>query len=334
LWYFRSNWTTGNGTTGRNSYRQKDGGFLKYLHHYNDFIEKENCWSWRNFLSASNSEEWKAMRKETMIWSLNKHETKTYMEDDLFRGYLNNLVMDSRQNLHLVLEDARLNPSTQLHSVLDTGCIGHISIFRYSFTEFPSCRTVRTLHLHSSKLEILGSYENMDCLELFDNSTLRSIGKMEKLLSLSLRTADGCYLFSLEQLISFRLFTDFGMFERLQDRFHMLEDLYLTNGNSFSLSSDGLGLKCLKSLLLNVYQIANVSGLVKLKSLTVHSVGTLLGIEEIFPNLMKFHGGYSLLNHLANSNPQLKESSISRVPEDLSITDFNRYFRFPIVRLN
>jgi hypothetical protein len=77
--------------------------FSRKLYDYNDFIEKENCWSWRNFLSVSNRQEWRAVRKHAMIWSLNRYETKKYLEDDVFRSNLDHLIMGSKQKMQLIL---------------------------------------------------------------------------------------------------------------------------------------------------------------------------------------------------------------------------------------
>jgi hypothetical protein len=121
---------------------------------YHDFISKENCWSWRNFLSISNRQGWRAVRKAAMIWSLNRYEIKKYLEDDSFRAMFNNLVMGSRQTLEFILSNAVEYSLTQLRIALDTSYVGRISISHYQFAEFPSCRTVRTLIVNLSAWEV------------------------------------------------------------------------------------------------------------------------------------------------------------------------------------
>jgi hypothetical protein len=52
-------------------------------------VRKEAKWSWKNFLSVSNIQQWKFIRQNAMIWCLNAYESKKYLEDDLFFKCLN-----------------------------------------------------------------------------------------------------------------------------------------------------------------------------------------------------------------------------------------------------
>jgi hypothetical protein len=98
-----------------------------------------------------------------------------------------------------------------------------------------------------------------------------------------------------------------GQFEILKDRFLLLEDLQLSHGISFSLPSHRSSLRNLKSLSLTDYRVANLSGLNKLTSLTVRRVISLLGKEEIFPNLTKLKGDAYFLKDGINQFSQLNE---------------------------
>jgi hypothetical protein len=298
------------------------------LQHYADFILKENCWSWRNFLSVRNSKEWRSVRKDAMIWSLNKYAIKKYMDDELFRANIND--MDSKQKIQLILQNCNTYSLTQLQTALDTRHIGLIDISNYALPEFPSSKSVQTLILNNEKneLRILGNYENLETLELTGASTLTSIGNMEKLLHLSLGQVGISCLFPLEQLISFHLDFDGGNFEQFQDRFLLLEHLYLFYGICFSLSTHNSSLKKLKSLSLAHYDVVNLSGLDQLISLNVRSVVTLLGKEEIFPKLRILQSNEYFLNY-----SQLNKLSISKLPANLTVDYINQCLQFPNVQL-
>jgi hypothetical protein len=324
----------------RNFLYPKDHKFRKWLIDYNEFIPKENCWSWRNFLSVSNREEWRAVRRDAMIWSLNKHETKKYMEDAEFRAIINLRVDGTKQKIQLVIPDfSSCYSFTQLKTSIDTDCIGVISITRYQFSEFPSCRCVQTLTLKCvANLKKLGSYANLEVLELFGSSTLESIGKMEKLVCLSLDDIGSSCLFPLEQLISFQSLYDDKSFVTVQHRFLALQNLQLQNshlndGNSFPFASHGLGLKRLKSLSLRKYKNPNISGLENLTSLSIESVHTLLGKEEILPTLTKLKGNSYFLKDGLEYFPQLNEFHDENAPNNLTIDQLNQCLQLPIMRI-
>jgi hypothetical protein len=279
--------------------------FSRPLYYYNVFIDQENCWSWRNFLSMSNHEEWKPVRKDAMIWSLNNYATIRYMEEGLFRENVNRRVDGAKEKIQLVLPDSRCYSLTQLTTTLDTASIGLISVSNYELTEFPSCRSVRILVLRcfNGELTSFGSYENLETLELTEIVSLKSIGNMGKLMCLSVAAAIPTMdIFPLEQLISFQLLSDKGSFGNIQDRFLMLEDLRLFRGSSFSLPS----LRKLKFLSSVNYKTVNLSGLEKLISLTVQSVSTLLGMEAIVPRLTILRGdSYFLTSEGYHYYPQM-----------------------------
>jgi hypothetical protein len=115
-----------------------------------------------------------------MIWSLNKYEIKKYLQDASFREYWNGELIDSKQKIHLILHNTVGYSFTQLQTSLDTSYIGLISISNYAVAHFPSCKSAQTLILHSldRKLNRLGSYENLEILELRGISGLEAIGEM------------------------------------------------------------------------------------------------------------------------------------------------------------
>jgi hypothetical protein len=59
--------------------------------------------SWRNFLSAQNSEEWRRIRKETMLWELNRIYSAQYFQDGTFRILVKSKVTDPYHQLCLIM---------------------------------------------------------------------------------------------------------------------------------------------------------------------------------------------------------------------------------------
>jgi hypothetical protein len=65
-----------------------------YADSYERLTQEEQLRNWRNVLSMSNHESWKTIRKSTMLWSLNYYESMKYLEDDVFRVYLHERMVD------------------------------------------------------------------------------------------------------------------------------------------------------------------------------------------------------------------------------------------------
>jgi hypothetical protein len=59
--------------------------------------------SWRNFLSAQNSEEWRRIRKETMLWELNRFYSTQYFQDENFRTLIKGKLADRYHQLCLIM---------------------------------------------------------------------------------------------------------------------------------------------------------------------------------------------------------------------------------------
>jgi hypothetical protein len=67
----------------------------------NDYMRSEWRWSWRNFLSASNSVLWQQTRKASMVWDLNHYATRKYLAEESFRDYINSRMTDPSIQLQL-----------------------------------------------------------------------------------------------------------------------------------------------------------------------------------------------------------------------------------------
>jgi hypothetical protein len=69
------------------------------------FIRRESEWSWRNFLSVSNNEDWKRIRKHCMIWSSNRFASSRYIRDASYQCYLQSRMLDPKHQLYLCCYD-------------------------------------------------------------------------------------------------------------------------------------------------------------------------------------------------------------------------------------
>jgi hypothetical protein len=101
-----------------------------------DFIAAENRWSWRNFLSVSNTKEWKWIRKHAMIWTLTRTASWTCFKKEKFRNSVARRVSETNQKLTLHLEQFQTYClSNQMEFVLDTSLVGSITVSDYNFPD-------------------------------------------------------------------------------------------------------------------------------------------------------------------------------------------------------
>jgi hypothetical protein len=120
---------------------------------------QENERGWRNLLSASNRENWKSVRKRTMIWSLNQFESKRLIDDEENYASLRNKMFNVKEQL-------RCNLISNFNDVsLNTKNIGYLSLQNYCELSLPSSDHLHTLILRDNKnLKTIGSYPNLTVL--------------------------------------------------------------------------------------------------------------------------------------------------------------------------
>jgi hypothetical protein len=104
------------------------------------FMQEDSERSWRNLLAASNSQNWRTMRKETRIWSLNEKSFRKYLTDDCFREYINERMFNPAIQLHCrFIACVRWPPDLETSLVTEITSISNlasINIRGFCLTEF------------------------------------------------------------------------------------------------------------------------------------------------------------------------------------------------------
>jgi hypothetical protein len=261
------------------------------------FICLESEWSWRNFLSASNCEEWQTIRKSTRLWSLNKFSSLRYLKDGSFREYVNSqCIYPIQLSCNFPEADADLE---RIRSTITTEKFGALFISNYPTAQFPSLNTLIVLKLDGNNegLVQLGDFENLQYLSLFGCKDLTSCGRMENLIDLEIEEISAKQIFDLlplENLMNLSLYGLSDNFLSHLERLHNLRKLHL-----FLDSTDELGpsgdlppLLCpyLETLECDCFVRIDLSGLSSLKTLILENINIneVKGKEEIFPQLKKF----------------------------------------------
>jgi hypothetical protein len=146
------------------------GGFAESddLYDIDRFLLYEAHWSWNNFLSVCNCEDWKVIRKKTMIWSLNADISLSYIENNGFRSSINNRVELPHQQI-----ECRINYQNsrklRCSEVLQGNILGYLSIQFCCLEVFPSCNSLHTLVLaECDNLKEMGDYKQLRTLKLID----------------------------------------------------------------------------------------------------------------------------------------------------------------------
>jgi hypothetical protein len=74
------------------------------------FLRKNFQSSWNNFLSMSNSENWKQIRKQIMVWNLNRFKSEEFLRQSAFRDYLKERVSNYQRQINCYFLDFKLEP--------------------------------------------------------------------------------------------------------------------------------------------------------------------------------------------------------------------------------
>jgi hypothetical protein len=247
----------------------------------NDFMRRECRWSWRNFLSATNSVLWQQMRKASMVWDLNHYATRKYLAEESFRDYINNRMIDPSMQLQLncyqiesyeVIRNSIPAPLylssfiggfDSLHSLILTYCPNIISLGNF--------KSLRTLVIkYCSNFAVVGETPNLSevCLislplTAFPSLPLENLRKLRLLLQFSSDWEILCSVFPRLQNLR-----EFGLFATCSD-------VYLTLNSVPQLES------------LDVYNCHSVdlTGQTRLTSFKFRDIYSIIGKELIFPQL-------------------------------------------------
>jgi hypothetical protein len=165
-------------------------------------IRKEAERSWRSFLVVNRAHS--SIRKETMIWSLNKMTFKKYSENEQFRQYLNERMVNRAQLLRVTCKRSFGTQSDFLLELIRTSSIVCLSLDdNPQLTKLPSSSGLQVLSLSNCQsLKQIGDYRNLKTLRLSDCLSLERIGKLEGLVDLTLGLSGSHSVLPLEQLLS------------------------------------------------------------------------------------------------------------------------------------
>jgi hypothetical protein len=158
--------------------------------------------SWRTFLAASRDPS--SVRKEAMIWVLNKMSVKRYMENEQFRLYLDEKMSNPTQQLQLnFTASLSARDADFMLEILRTSNVGYIKIRSNAhITELPSSSRLQVLSLcYSESLTQLGDYPNLQSLQLLSCPALKTIDRLDRLHAGWIEVTGFDYVLSMEQLL-------------------------------------------------------------------------------------------------------------------------------------
>jgi hypothetical protein len=150
------------------------------------FTEQEAFRSRRNVLSVSNGKERRQIRKETMLWSLNRFASDKFRDKNSFhKRIVDGVRYPQKQvgfNFHLAAVENIVTALAGNNSEV-LRCDGYRDITR----KLPCSKSIRVLSLSSfDELRELGDYEYLEQLILRFCMNIEQTGEMPKLSSLSL----------------------------------------------------------------------------------------------------------------------------------------------------
>jgi Leucine-rich repeat (LRR) protein len=273
---------------------------------YNDDIgelkRKESERSWRNLLTVS--KQYSLIRKETMVWSLNKMTFIKYSENAQFRQYVNERM--SNPSRQLLFSDSRrtecgIDTLYFMLELIRTSCIGCISIeTTIHLTELPSSSGVQVLFLGNCQaLKTIGDYPNLKTLQIDECRSLESVGNLEGLQNLLFVDLNSNPVrpleqqlsqFPLEQIQKLWLSTITRSFFTLSSRFQDLKYLRIFQAESSRMNFPGELFPSLVELhLFNFYSV-RLAGMIHLRNLQIDQtrIYQIYGTEEIYPQLESF----------------------------------------------
>jgi hypothetical protein len=255
---------------------------LVWLDDLQNFVRNESERSWRSFLSMSKAEDWLRIRKHCMIWTLNRYESTKYLQDNLFKSYLDTKMNDPARQLHLTFHGiGKMIPSNAADQRLSFENLHSLCLF--------SCHSIQSI-----------SVPNLTRLKLVSCTNIPNLHGMRKLTAVSCIGCSGEILASLplEQLQRFQYQGSSTAYLPYLSRLSRLEELVLTITESLPAV---LPFPRLKSLTVRGAYAINVTELGCLTALDVSRCVdfiTITGKEQIFPQLKSFRGHLTSLQDL------------------------------------
>jgi hypothetical protein len=253
------------------------------------YLRTELRWSWRNFLSASNTSTWRLIRKMTMIWDLNQDFSRKYLVNSDFRKIVDVRMMYPDQQLQLTFfnfeskalirnqvlipfyKTSTLKSLEYLHSLRITGCD--------RLTHLEDCKSLRVLTISSCKsLDSVGELPNLTELYLsWIPKKLFPCLPLENLLVLKVR------------FLSTDSDEGLKFIKNNQSRLQNLRVLALSSTSFAEVSLTEITLSSLETADFRNFKLVDLSGFPKLQSLSVQNVRQMKGKEIIYPQLVTYN---------------------------------------------
>jgi hypothetical protein len=296
------------------------------------FLLQETNRSWRNLLSLNNNEFLKSVRKSTMIWSLNRLATATYLTNAEFRNYIFERLVDPHLQLRLTVSHQSTNSFCVLEEQLQVNRIGYLSLDSSLLECLPSCDSLHTLSLrYCGRLRSVGNYKNLTTLKICYPLDLKSTGAMERLSDLFLMHTDKSILQLLPRtnLVRLGIHHCLNIFLKKIEDFQGLKCLWLFDDRA---NLPILPLPSLEHLTVRSCQSVNLRGLNNLNSLDVDEISArrIFGKEEIYPLLNSLAGSRdSFLDDDMRKYPNLKSFRYNSITNLSSLEQLKQYESFP-----
>jgi hypothetical protein len=260
------------------------------------FMTHEAKWSWRNFLSSSRNPNWQEIRKQIMIFSLNKYETRKYLTNADFRSCVNRLVAFPAKQVELSVASHTFSYYSFSNKTLELNPAVRIHLSFYSEEKcLPRCPFLQALIISGGiKITRLMDLPNLTALHLTGDSYVAGTVCIDlpqlSVLRIDCPVNDDTFsLFPLEQVkeLSFacHIHTDLSKF---LPRWKTLNSLEVNN--SLETETDvpilpKLPIPSLQSLSVSNFESIDVSGLFQLKKLKIEGVQQIHGLSDILPSL-------------------------------------------------
>jgi hypothetical protein len=282
------------------------------------YLRIELRWSWRNFLSASNTSTWRLIRKTTMIWDLNQDFSRKYLVDSDFRKFVDARMTYPDQQLQLTFfnfesraiirkqtlipcyKTSTLKSLEHLHSLRITGCD--------KLTHIQDCKSLRALTISSCKsLVSVDELPNLTELYLsWISNKLFPCFPLENLLVLKIR------------FLSVDSDEGLKFIKNNQSRLQNLRVLALSSTSFTEVSLTEITLSSLETADFRNFKLVDLTGFPKLQSLSVQNVRQMQGKEMIYPQLRTYSRLDSDWFLESNMNCFQKLKSLQYYPYEIS----------------
>jgi hypothetical protein len=271
--------------------------YFKDMNPMNRFLQQDRLHSWINFLSISNHEQWRALRKSTMVWSLNNYESRRFANDEAFREYIGDRMIHPKHQLMLQFCFSSTSFSALRIDSLYSCEINTLNIQNCDILEIPSSGALQTLHLSNCDfLERLGNYPRLNTLRIHTCPKLANVGEAPNLSHLHLHNKEAPYfpLLSLENLQQLTLCVATHLFVESSHRFPNLRELELRNDYKSSEATvmvlPQIPCPLLQTLIVAAFRSVNLSDLHSLEHLTLNRVkfDEIIGRGDVLSRLKSF----------------------------------------------